>query len=83
VQAEGFRKLGEQVDDCVRCDGFEGELGVCTEVAEEDKGSYFHLWTRLFPFADDMDVAVDHGGAMTFLLGQDSWGADAYPCGHY
>jgi hypothetical protein len=83
VQAEDFRKSGEPVDDCVRCDAFGGELGVCTEVAEGDKGSYFHSSTRLFPFVDDMDVVADHGGATAFLLGQDSWGADACPCGHY
>jgi hypothetical protein len=83
VQTENFRKLGEQVDDSVRYDGFGGELDVYTGVAEEDMGSYFHSLAHLFPFADDIAAAAGHGGAMTFLLDPDSWEADGCPSGHY
>lgn len=83
LQTGNFRKLGEQVDDSVRYDALGGELDGYTGVAEVDKGSCFHLLSRLVPFVDDIGAAAGHGGARTFLLGQDLWEADGCPSGHY
>jgi hypothetical protein len=83
LQTENFRKFGEQLDDSVRYDALEGELDGYTGVAEEDKSSRFHLLPHLVPSVDDIAAAAGHGGAMAFLLGQDSWGADGCPSDHY